>query len=114
VIQHPLNLGKLRLTAPIIYTVITPQRIKLSTLQLRNLDAANDHQCVVYLYSRGQTITLTPGSDMVTIAAGETLELINLGRDINLDQGSIILATPDSNDKIEFLIDGEEDFKMER
>lgn len=92
---------------------MTPQRIRLKTIRLKNLDALSDHSCVISVYSRGVTVAISPGAANVTISAGETLEIINDDATIMLDQGSLILGTPDADEYIEFIIDGEEDYAME-
>jgi hypothetical protein len=111
-INHPLAFGRIRLASPVLYTVATPQRIKVESIRIKNLDPL-DRTVTLSLFARGTTIELTPGINSVTLPSGYTLELITIELPIILDQGAVILGVADKDAVIEYLIDGKEDFTME-
>ena len=111
-INHPLGFGCLNSGSRQLYSVATSQRIKLNTIRLRNLDSVS-HTCSIVLFKDGFTLTLNPGVSSVTISSGETLELISNNKEILLDKGSIISGSADSNNVIEYIIDGSEYYTVE-
>lgn len=114
-INHPLALGKLKNNAgAVLYTVNTPQRIKLITIRLKNLDpdgSATVYTPIISIFSRGVTIDLTPNTS--SLRPGFTLELIHQDSKILLDQGSLILGYCNPSDKVSYFIDGEEENRSE-
>ena len=113
-IKHPLAFGNLSNLAAVLYTVDTFQRIKLTTVRVTNLDvegSAAIYAPIISIWNRGRTIDLT--SNVPSLRAGFTIELIDAGANVIIDQGSVILGYNAFKDKVSFLIDGDENFTIE-
>lgn len=113
-VKHPLAFGLLRVAPEqVLYTVETPQRITLKTIKLINEDTENTitYTPKISIFNRGRRIELTP--KIPSLRSGFTLELIHDNNEIILDTGSMILGENNVDNKVSFIIDGEEENRLE-
>lgn len=113
-VNHPLAFGFLRVAPEqVLYIVNTPQRITLKTIKLINEDTVNitTYTPKISIFNRGRRVEITP--KIPSLRSGFTLELIHDNNIIILDPGSVIFGENNVDNKVSYLIDGDEENRLE-
>jgi len=108
ILLHPLAYGFLDSSVINLFNVPTNQRITLTAFRLHN-ESAFDTNVYAAMLRGGKTLKLTPGSDMMLLKAGYTVELVESNFQITLDQNTFILGYADTNNRVSFILDGNVD-----
>lgn len=105
---HPLAFGFLDSIVINLFAVPKNQRIALTALRFHN-ESDTDTNVYAAILRGGKTLKLTPGSAMMSLKAGHTVELLEADFQITLDENTFILGYADTRNRVSFILDGKVD-----